>query len=214
MEERGLEASLKAKEEEERLREEERIREEASRLLEKERQSQEQQRRLREEEHAREYRLARDAEIRAKKEEEQKRSGESVEEKHNSDIPRDTSTPVKDQIPPLTRGRTPKVLTYWQSRETEAESLKPIPEKNTLNIPQTTGASKVAAMWEQKLNQPAEEPKIVRGQPPTPRDPNKVIGKIWETQVGAQPSTSKPNGSVQKDIEDLKAIMAKEDFSF
>jgi len=84
MDERAQEASLKAKEEEERLREEERIREEASRLLEKERQRQEQQRRLREEEHARDYRLARDAEIRSKKEEELKRSGENVEEKLNS----------------------------------------------------------------------------------------------------------------------------------
>jgi len=79
MEERAQEASFKAKEEEDRLREEERIREEASRLLDKERQRQEQQRRLREEDHARDYRLARDAEIRAKKEEELKRSGENVE---------------------------------------------------------------------------------------------------------------------------------------
>jgi len=98
------------------------------------------------------------------------------------------------------------VASMWQSRlEGDLKDEGEV-KKTTVDLPQGAGASKVASMWQSKLEEKPTEPKIEKGSAPRRTGPS-ALATAWEQNATTSSSTT---SSAKKDIDELKALMAKE----
>jgi len=101
-----------------------------------------------------------------------------------------------------------KVAQVWQSREAGSEPDPAEIKKTTVDLPLGTGASKVAQQWQSKLDEKPPEPKLERGVSVKRLGPSPLASQ-WEKNANTTTSAA-PSSGAKKDLEDLKALMAKE----